>query len=281
MRFRTIYLAFGLWALTPVPGFGRQPFEETPGPDSRPEVLVLGVWHMGSAGSHVFETEADDVLSPRRQAEVDEVMAVLREFRPTKIAVEAAFHDDDAVSSRYEAYLSGERELTRNETDQIGLRLAAELGHETVYPVDADGEYPFPRLQDYAEARGHSKAFDALMAEGREEAEAWSAYLASHTVLEAMLRMNSEESVARRMAFDYRMAHLGEPWNWAGPDLVSDWFRRNMRIYSNVMQLIESPDERVLVVFGAGHLGWLRHDFATDPDIRLRKLGEFVGGDLR
>ena len=49
-----------------------------------------------------------------------------------------------------------------------------------------------------------------------------------------------------------------------------------MRIYSNIAQLVDSPNERVLVIFGAGHLGWLQHDFASDPSFRLRKLADFV-----
>jgi hypothetical protein len=88
--------------------------------------------------------------------------------------------------------------------------------------------------------------------------------------------MNSDDYADERMASDYQIAHLGEPWNWAGPDLVSDWFRRNMRIYSNVLQLIDSLEERVLIIFGAGHLGSLRYNFVTDPTVRLRKLAEFA-----
>ena len=49
-----------------------------------------------------------------------------------------------------------------------------------------------------------------------------------------------------------------------------------MRIYSNIAQLVESPNERVLVIFGAGHLGWLRHDFASDPSFHARKLADFL-----
>lgn len=59
-------------------------------------------------------------------------------------------------------------------------------------------------------------------------------------------------------------------------DLVSAWFRRNMRIYSNVTRLVEPPNERVLVIFGAGHLGWLQHAVGSSPDLRLRKLAEVV-----
>ena len=54
------------------------------------------------------------------------------------------------------------------------------------------------------------------------------------------------------------------------------WFRRNARIYSNVVKLADSPNERVLVIFGAGHLGWLRQDFATDSNLQLRKLSDFA-----
>jgi hypothetical protein len=91
-----------------------------------------------------------------------------------------------------------------------------------------------------------------------------------------LLRMNSEESVAADVGFYYREARFGEPGDWAGADLVAEWFRRNMRIYSNVLQLVDSPNERVLVIFGAGHLGWLRHDFASNPSVRLRNLAEFA-----
>jgi hypothetical protein len=30
------------------------------------------------------------------------------------------------------------------------------------------------------------------------------------------------------------------------------------------------------VIYGAGHLGWLRHSFASDPSFHLRKLADFV-----
>lgn len=276
MPFRAIVITLTLLGLGSSPGFARQTSTQDAAPDARPQVLVLGVYHMVNAGNHVVDSEVDDVLASRRQAEIAELVAVLEEFQPTKIAVEAAFYDADEIASRYDAYLNGEAELTSNERQQIGFRLAKRLGHSTVYAVDADGEFPFPRLQDYAKARGHEEEFAALMDDLGDRADAWSAYLASHTVLEALLHMNSDEYAVESLAFDYRQANLGEPWNWAGPDLVSDWFRRNMRIYGNVLNLIESPDERILVIFGAGHLGWLRHNFGVDPGVRLRTLAELV-----
>ena len=275
MRSRPAIAALTLWAIYSLPAVSQRSPVEKPPARARAEVLVLGVYHMSNPGRDIVNMQADDVFAPKRQAEIAEVIAVLKKFHPTKIAVEAGF-DNDAISKRYGDYLVGKHELSRNETEQIGFRLAGELGQKTVYPVDVDGEFPFPRLVDYAKARGRTKEFDALMGEIGDSVKATNAYLASHTVLETLLYMNSDDQVAEAVGFYYRQAHLGEPWNWAGADLVSDWFRRNMRIYSNVIRLADSPNERVLVIFGAGHLGWLQHNFANDPTVRLRKLAEFA-----
>ena len=244
-------------------------------PDARPQILVLGVYHMANPGHDLFNTQADDVLAPKRQAEISELIAALKKFQPTKIAVEADVYGD-RIKKRYADYLAGKYELTRNEIDQIGLRLAKELGHSTVYAVDVDGEFPFQPLVNYAKASGRSKELDAVLAEIGSMVKAQNAYLASHTILETLLYMNADEKVTQDVGYYFREAGFGEPGDWAGADLVAEWFRRNVRIYSNVVRIADSPNDRVLVIFGAGHLGWLRHDFASNPNLRLRKLAEFA-----
>jgi hypothetical protein len=242
---------------------------------ARAEVLVLGVYHMANPGHDIFNMKADDVLAPKRQAEIAQLIEALKRYRPTKIAVEADVWDE-AIVKRYGDYLAGRHELTRNETEQIGFRLAKESGHKTVYPVDADGEFPFQRVVDYAKASGRTSDLDAIQGEVGTMVKAQDEYLAAHTVLETLLYMNADQKVAEVVGIYYRQAHFGEPGDWAGADLVADWFRRNMRIYANVTRLVDSPNERVIAIFGAGHLGWLRHDIASDPTLRLRTLAEFA-----
>ena len=251
-----------------VPSLERTPAQKPAAP-ARAEVLVLGVYHMANPGRDIFNMQADDVLAPKRQVEIAQVITALKKFQPTKIAVEADVFDD-RIPKRYADYLAGKYELTRNEIDQIGLRLAKELSHKTVYPVDADGDFPWQRVVNYAKASGRSKELDGLTGEVGAMVKAQDAYLASHTVLEMLRYMNADEKVAEDVGFYYRDASFGEPGDWAGADLVSDWFRRNMRICGNVLRLADSANERVLVIFGAGHLGWLQHDFASNPNLRLR-----------
>src|SRR3989449_9228807 len=98
---------------------------------ARAEVLVLGVYHMSNPGHDIFNMQADDVLAPKRQAEIAQVMAVLKRFQPTKIAVERD-PGDNSLSKDYAGYLAGQHELTRKEIEQIRFLLDQELGPQTV-----------------------------------------------------------------------------------------------------------------------------------------------------
>lgn len=263
-------LAAGALAVTSRPAIG----QTAPTPH-RAEVLVLGVYHMANPGHDLFNTKADDVLAPRRQAEMTKLLDVLKRFHPTKVAIEADL-GSARVAREYGDYLAGKYTLTANEIDQIGYRLAKELGQPAIYPVDADGDFPWPRVVNYAKATGRSKELDAILADIGAMVKAQDQYLATHTILETLIDLNSDARVAQDVGFYYREARFGEPGDWAGPDLLAEWFRRNVRIFNNVAKLVETPDERVLVIFGSGHLGWLRQDVASDPTLRLRRLGEFA-----
>jgi len=272
MRFSA---ALSLLTLTAMARVAGAQTASSPPPAPRAEVLVLGTYHMANPGHDLFNTRADDVLAPARQKELAELSAVLAKFRPTKIAIESNY-GEEKYPKRYAEYLAGTYALSRNEIEQIGFRLAKDMGHATVYPVDADGDFPFQRVVNYTKATGQSAGLEAILADIGKMVKAQDEYLKTHTVLQTLMLMNSDAQVAEDLGFYYREARYGEPGDYAGPDLLTEWYRRNIRIYNNVMTLVAGPEERILVIFGAGHLGWLRQDFAANPNLRLRKLEEFA-----
>jgi len=242
---------------------------------TKPEILILGVYHMSNPGRDLYNMKADDVLSPQRQQEIAQLIEVLKKFQPTKIALEADAGDNH-IPNNYADYLAGKYTLTRNERDQIGFRLAKELGHKQIYGVDEEGEFPWGRVVNYAKANGRSQQFDAVSAKLGEMVKQQDAFLHSHTVLETLEYMNADDKVRADVGFYYADVPFSDPDDYAGADLVAKWFQRNIRIYSNIVHLIDSPDERILVIYGAGHLGWLQQDVESDPSVKLRKLSEFV-----
>jgi hypothetical protein len=244
--------------------------------DPRPEILVLGTYHMANPGHDIHNMQAGDVLSAKRQQDIAQLIEVLKKFHPTKIAIEAQV-GSKRVGQDYSDYLAGKYILTRNEIDQIGFRLAKELGHLAVYPVDQDGDFPYMRVVNYAKANGLAEKFKAMEARTGARVKAQGDFLQSHSVLETLELMNADSSVAKDVAAYFSFVPYGEPWDYAGPDLLAAWYQRNIRIYRNIVALIEAPTERILVIYGAGHLGWLQQDIANDTTVRLRKLADLRG----
>jgi hypothetical protein len=242
---------------------------------ARPEILVLGTYHMANRGRDIFNMQADDVLSLQRQQEIAQLIEVLKNFHPTKIAIEADVESQQARQN-YSDYMAGKYTLSRDETNQIGYRLAKELGHQTVYPVNVEGEFPVQRVANYAKAHGRAEKFDAMMASAGTRVKEQNDFLLSHTVLETLDLMNSDTMVAKDVALYYASVPYGEPGDYAGPDLLALWYQRNIRIYHNIVALIESPNDRILVIYGAGHLGWLQQDIANDATVKLRKLADLT-----
>src|SRR6267143_3823706 len=129
-----IALTLALAVATATVAFAQQSSADQPA--DRAQALVLGVYHMANRGHDIYNMHADDVLAPKRQAEIAQLIEVLKRFNPTKIAVEAdLFSPTNPTTNerpkQYADYLAGKHELSRDEVEQIELRLATELAQTT------------------------------------------------------------------------------------------------------------------------------------------------------
>src|SRR5215472_9124171 len=125
-------------------------------------VLVLGVFHMANPGKDMFNLQVDDVLAPKRQKELSDLAGTLKKFQPTKIALESSA-GSEKIRKQYEDYLAGNYSLTRSESDQIGFRLAKELGHKQIYGIDIQGDFPFDPIMEFAKKNGTEKLLHGLL----------------------------------------------------------------------------------------------------------------------
>ena len=254
----------------------QQPTKAASTTTKKAHVLVLGVFHMNNPGRDIFNLQVDDVLAPKRQKEIAETVAALKRFRPTKIAIEAD-PGNEKVAKNYQDYLDGKYELTRNEREQLGYRLAKELGHKQVYPIDVEGDFPFDKVQEFAKKNGKEKVLNAWMATYPPVLERESAILKNGTISDLLLFMNSKEQVRADQELYMDFAQFAGGGEYPGPDLLAAWYGRNARIYANLRSLITSPEERVLVIYGAGHLYWLQRDVLDSRDLELDRFRDYAG----
>jgi hypothetical protein len=218
---------------------------------------------MRNPGMDRFNVEADDVLTPKRQAEIVALVEQLAEFRPTKVAVEKRWQDSTTLA-QYQAYLRGEHELTRDETEQIGFRLARLMGHETVYPINVvmmlDDEALEPLIAANPEYQKKMQGVDEFGTEMMRIMEQW---LAEGTIGKMLYNMNRPEYI--RLGHDPYVEYfvpIVEGDNYAGADMVATRYQRNLRIFANLTRITDSPDDRIFLIYGPGHVPPL-HDLVV------------------
>ena len=218
-------------------------------------MLLVGTDHFGEwDGQH----GPPDILSAQKQAEVAEVVERLERFAPTKVAVETLASRQPDLDRRYAEYLAGSHTEDRDEIVQIGFRLARGT-NATVHAVDADWTLAHGPVEDFfAEHPGERFTEDLSPELQAAVIETWRASL--ERPLAAYLRYLNEAPVAQLNDREYldRWLPVGSGHTWAGVELVASWYRRNLRILAN-LQHVSAPGDRVLALFGSGHVPSLQH----------------------
>ena len=107
------------------------------------QVLVLGTFHFQDAGRDSYKPQFPfDIRTPQRQRELDEVLAKLAAWKPTRIAIERDVEVQARVDSLFAIYPKNGMDTLRNEIYQVGFKLAKRLNHAGVFGVDSDGAVP-------------------------------------------------------------------------------------------------------------------------------------------
>lgn len=231
------------------------------------EVMVLGMYHFANPNRDEFNVEAVDVLKPEHQEEIRTVVENLARFRPDKIALERVVEESAKVDSLYQAYRSGKHRLTRSETQQIGFRLAKNMGHPKVYATDYKYAFPMDEVKKFA--KDHDPDFlEYLQHWGQSLIKREDSLQKYGGVREALLGINAPyfEDAQRQMYA--RSVTVGNHEEYPGVELVANWHRRNMRIFTN-MEHIAEPGDRIILMYGAGHSAILRDLVSAHPFMKL------------
>lgn len=243
------------------------------------KVAYLGSYHMSNPGADQFNLESDDVLLPKRQAEIKEVVNLLKAFNPTKIAVESPLNDSLTLA-RYQGYLDGTIELRRSEEEQIGFRLAKMLGHQTIYPIDVKQGLPQDEIGKLvgSDPQKYGPYLAELEKTGNGAMEIMDGWLKNGTIREMLYNMNDPELeyVALELYFRYFVPIVKDD-NYAGADMVNTWYHRNIRIFSNLHQVSDSQEDRILVVYGQGHVPLLKHFTEQSPYFEVEDVRKYLG----
>ncbi|HEX8472814.1 MAG TPA: DUF5694 domain-containing protein [Pyrinomonadaceae bacterium] len=236
--------------------------------ETKPALVVLGTYHMGTPGNNVVNGKVDDVTSPERQKQIVQLIEKLKKFKPTKIVVECDLEKDAKTQEIYDKYLSGNYQLSKNETNQIGFRLAKEAGLKKVYCVDWSDFWDDPSIsyEKYASKDAELDSFlKGVYRNLKKEVDEEHEKLFSLSITDQLILLNQPDRIEKNHKIYYDLMRIGRGKDYIGANYVSWWYRRNLTILDNIIRITDSPNDRILVIYGSGHLKLLTQ-FAKESD---------------
>lgn len=277
IRFASV---LALWAL---PAFGTAAQEATPQPAPAASFLFVGSYHMANHNRDVHNTRSDDVLAPRRQQEIADVARLIERFRPTKVMVEIDPSSQAKLDADFSASCKGKRPLGPDEVEQLGYRIACDLGLPGVVGVNWNELGPIPEETsiDYVasiERHGQQAQRDRDMAVGNAQAAQDQAVLDGGSIGDMLRHLNSPEWAAANARAYFRIGLYGTADDPTGANWVMLWHGRNLIIFDNIVRNT-APGDRVLVVYGAGHGNLLRQYAADSGFYRLEDTARWLRAD--
>ncbi len=240
------------------------------GQQQKPKILLLGSFHFDNPGLDVAKFESVNALSSKRQQEIGDILAKLKQFKPDKIFVEVPVELQPKLDSNFQLYKNDKFVLRASETHQLGYRLAKELNLPGLYAVDYNGtDFPFDSLMTSAAEAKQFTLIENINRSVDSIQRRFNESLKKHTIREMLLEENSAPMVDLQVAWYFNLLVAGKEGNHVGSYLISEWWRRNMVICENILKRLTGKEERILVIFGAGHTALLQQMLKYNKNMEL------------
>ena len=225
-----------------------------PKPSAPTQVAILGV--------HQPDGLTKDTLSPQRRADFQLALERLTTFQPTIVAVQGPFGKTSPVD-RYQRFLTGGQQLVpfSDEVEELTFRLAKQLGHQVIFPIDLQMKpYPDPLPELLERSPSNQAIYQEMIEYGTRLAEKQKDLLAEKSFLEFLIYLNSQEAISENHRFysDF-IIRMGVEESYAGADVIANWYEHNLKIFHNLHRITAGHSgQRVLTIIAQDHVKHLR-----------------------
>jgi len=252
----------------------------------KPAIVILGSYHFTNPGLDIAKSQTVDISTPERQKQIAQLIERLKKFKPTKIAIEVNSAQEEPTQDIYQKYLKGNYQISKNEAEQIGFVLAKALGHEKIYCVDWNG-YPVGDLANYdyqafAESDAELKVFlKGYRADLQARVRQIDEKILNLPVVEQFVYLNQPSQIDASHARYFNYLRIGRNSEYVGANYLSHWYGRNMKIFANLIRIADSPNDRILVIYGSGHAKLLSQFAVESGYFRLESALQYLNDSGR
>ncbi|WP_394971343.1 DUF5694 domain-containing protein [uncultured Croceitalea sp.] len=241
--------------------------------ESTMNVLLLGTFHFANFNPEnngdLLSVSVPDVLLDKHQKELEHITEAISKFNPDKIFLEYRYEKQSRLDSIYDDFTPEDySKKSRNEIIQLGFRVAKNLKHKQVYAIDVRTDFPYDSLVTEMQK---AKQFDLLEKDSLEllaiEAFENEMFASNQTLSEMLFYQNDDMRRKEDLNWYLSVANQGGAKdNFVGAYLASEWYRRNLYMYSLIQKNVELEDKRIMVLAGASHIGVFKDFIDKNPE---------------
>ncbi|MBC8081815.1 MAG: hypothetical protein H7Z21_01270 [Hymenobacter sp.] len=264
------------------------------GQPSRTDVMVVGSDHLSQL--YKKDNPNTDVLTSTRQQEIIRFTTSLAQYKPDMLVVESLPEKQSEIDSLYRLYVQDKLNLMtlpdgRSEIFQLAFRLGKQFQLSKIYCVNAPGGTSQGILRNGNNIELYQNATMELRKVVSEKMAALqNGTLSLHDYLVAINQPQIYNLIYRLRYITPARVTNGKfikPDNmvdtafvnpkYIGAELISIFKNRDYKIYSNiVVQAMQVKPKRIMVLFGAAHIGSLNNIFADDPEYRVVQASKYL-----
>ena len=257
------------------------------------EVLLVGTFHFNNPGADIAKVKTFDVMTPKVQTELETITDKINLFHPDKLFVEWPWNEQSDLDALYAQYLQGKYEeyvtakypkpaqrefYLKNEIFQLAFRAGKKLKLTKIHAIDyKNTSFPSDSVMKAMSAAHQDKLVKDVESMTATYQASINKKFETYTLTQLLLDFNTPDS----RAFDNslyltQLNRAGTADAFVGPFLVSEWYRRNLYMYSLVQKLTAAQDDKVMILAGASHTAMMKGFIDMDNTFQVKELKDIL-----
>lgn len=255
--------------------------------DHKTKAMILGVFHFSNPNLDTYKNKYTvDIFSKKRQDEINQLIQKLARFKPTKILIETnRVKYDSIVNNRYSQFLKNKFDISKipKESYQIGFKLAKKLGHHRIYCLDVSNSEWFGSDIDwdnydeiaYLKSKGQYEKANRYNYEKINKLN--DSLKTVQTLTDHFIMINNPSNRLKNHQQYLTSIIEGAGDHYVGADVTARWYQRNLKIFANAYDITDfSKEDRILLIYGSGHVWQLRQFFTDSPDFDYIEVNDYL-----
>lgn len=237
------------------------------------QILLVGTFHYANPGLDVAQLNNFNIMSEKSQKELETMSDKIKKFGPDKIFVEWEFKKQADLDKLYNKNTDSLLKNNKSEITQLALRTAKKLNHKKLYGMNLYTSFRYDSLMISMEKANQKDLMERNKVTTENFEKQHNEKIRKSTLQEMMLFYNTKQAENENLQWYLEIANrTGNPDDFTGPSLVSNWYKRNLYMYSLIQKLTESTDNKIMVLVGAGHAAIIREFITHDPAFEIVEL---------